>query len=318
MFLGKARGKVGDVVFYVRNGKQITRAKAASVKNPKTDLQMFQRAVSATILKAYQQGKEIFDHSFEGKTVPNGSMNEFKKLNMNYLRQQLIIDYNKRFDEQTDESELRNYAVSPSADTMCPNAYIISRGTYKNAPVSISSSDGSTTVELPSYNEGESVAQYLQRNNLLEGDIITVCMVASEIEDYSRVSSPVSHFNFLRLITKAPTSSVITNSTKMSDLFTFNYRGLDYDEVAGFADGEVGDAFDVSTADVDGYRCSAIGVICSRDDSKVRSNSQMQVVGVHTDLVNDNWSVTAFSMVESWRTESFGMQSPLILEGGGF
>ena len=321
LFLGKARGSVGDVVLYVRNGKQISRAKAASVKNPMTDAQQFQRAVSATISKAYQQGRAIFDHSFEGKKVPSGSQQEFLKLNMNALRQRLIADWNaaQDFDDPQEEYNLRNYVVNPGAPTMCPGAYIISRGTYKNAPVTITTEDENTFVEFPSATVGQTVAQYYAALNLVEGDIITICMVSSMMEDYGRVTSPPSHFLFLRMIAKAPTSTAITADTKMSDIFTINHQGLTYDAVTTIAavkleSGEL----TLTSVDEGGYRTSSIGIICSRDDSGVRSNSDMIVCGVGDDLANHNWTVTAASMSESWSRESFNMQSSKILEGGGF
>lgn len=321
LFLGKARGRVGDVVFYVRNGKQIARAKAASVANPMTDAQQFQRAVSATISKAYQQGRAIFDHSFEGKKVPSGSQQEFIKLNMNALRQRLIADWNaaQDFDDPQEEYNLRNYVVNPGAATMCPGAYIISRGTYKSAPVTITADNSDTFVEFPAATVEQTIAEYYAALNLLEGDIITICMVSSMLGDYGRVTSPPSHFLFVRLIAKAPSSTAITATTKMSDIFTINHQGLTYDAVTDLAGTLLtSGSLDVTTVDEDGYRTSAVGVICSRDDSGVRSNSDMQIVGIGDDLANHNWTVTAASMSESWSRESFNMQSSKILEGGGF
>ena len=62
MLLGKARGSVGDLTFSVLNSEQITRAKAKSVKNPRTDAQMIQRLLMSTTVHAYSGMQEIVDH----------------------------------------------------------------------------------------------------------------------------------------------------------------------------------------------------------------------------------------------------------------
>ena len=63
---GQVRGKLGGMVMYRANGEQISRAKAASVKNPKTTGQMIQRMLFGTVAAAYARMKSITDHSFEG------------------------------------------------------------------------------------------------------------------------------------------------------------------------------------------------------------------------------------------------------------
>lgn len=84
MLLGQSRGKLGDLVMYRANGEQITRAKAASVKNPKTSGQMIQRMIFATIAAAYARMKSITDHSFEG--VPYGAKSQQKFMSENLKR----------------------------------------------------------------------------------------------------------------------------------------------------------------------------------------------------------------------------------------
>lgn len=66
MFLGMARGKVGDVVFYRADGQQLSRVRNRNPRNPRTNAQLFQRAIMATVVQAYAAGKELFDHSFQG------------------------------------------------------------------------------------------------------------------------------------------------------------------------------------------------------------------------------------------------------------
>ena len=67
MLQGMARGKVGDVVFSRLNGQQISRVRNRQPYNPRTNKQLIQRAIMATVMLGYSAGKEIFNHSFQGK-----------------------------------------------------------------------------------------------------------------------------------------------------------------------------------------------------------------------------------------------------------
>lgn len=87
MFLGLARGSVGDVTFYRRNAQQITRVRVRNVKNPKSPAQMGQRAINHTAVQAYSVLKGICDHSYQGVSYGANSYSKFLSLNMDMLRQ---------------------------------------------------------------------------------------------------------------------------------------------------------------------------------------------------------------------------------------
>lgn len=92
LFLGHARGKVGDVVFSRAYGKQITRARASQVANPRTIRQNTQRCILATIAKAAAALTPIVDHSFANVTYGAESVRHFRKVNMDKLRQSYLAD----------------------------------------------------------------------------------------------------------------------------------------------------------------------------------------------------------------------------------
>jgi len=92
LFLGHARGKVGDVVFSRAYGKQITRARASQVANPRTIRQNTQRCILATIAKAAAALTPIVDHSFANVTYGAESVRHFRKINMDKLRQSYLAD----------------------------------------------------------------------------------------------------------------------------------------------------------------------------------------------------------------------------------
>lgn len=86
LFLGKARGKVGSVVFSNLNGQQITRAYQPSVKNPRTTAQLITRASFATCSVASSILSSIIDHSFDGIAEGEKNRQEFIKRNMAAMR----------------------------------------------------------------------------------------------------------------------------------------------------------------------------------------------------------------------------------------
>lgn len=86
MLLGYARGKVGDLVFTRRNGEQVTRPRVRVVNNPKTEGQMIQRMIFASVIAAYTRMKSICDHSFESVKYGADSQAKFMSENLRRLR----------------------------------------------------------------------------------------------------------------------------------------------------------------------------------------------------------------------------------------
>ena len=90
LLLGKAKGKLGSVVFAQANGEQVTRSKPESVKNPKSTGQNTQRAILATIAKDAALLTPIIDHSFANIKYGADSVRYFRKINLGILRNQVI------------------------------------------------------------------------------------------------------------------------------------------------------------------------------------------------------------------------------------
>ena len=323
---GQLRGKRGGVVYYRANGQQISRARNFNPKNPKTNAQMIQRAVTATIMMMYSAGKEIFDHSFEGKSVPGGSQRAFMSENMRMLRKGITADL-KAVKNGTYEDEEALAVASPyrvvSPRSYAPTAapYIISKGTYKNTALNTSITEGECYLDLGiAPTAEETVAEWMGRSNIAEGDIFTVVYLSGTMKDSSRVSSPELNFNVIRLVAKAPTTGKIVGK-KVSDLFEITAKGADVatdlNTVASYVIGTNENRIEVRGQNGEkGYRSWAIGRIVSRDDSGVRSNSVMQVL--YGADVDPFISVTAASLVESWQRAVESTDSSLILEGGNF
>ena len=86
LLLGKAKGKLGSVVFAQAKGEQITRSIPESVKNPKSTGQNTQRAILATIAKSAAAMTALVDHSFAGIKYGADSVRYFRKINLGNIR----------------------------------------------------------------------------------------------------------------------------------------------------------------------------------------------------------------------------------------
>lgn len=188
MLLGHARGKVGDLVFSRVNGQQVTRARAAVVKNPQTEAQMIQRILLNTVVQAYSRMSEICDHSFEG--VPNGqkSMSAFMRKNLSALRQYLAAEVadGHQFDDI--------YAFCPVGVNMfCMNQYIVSTGSLPQIDLeSISAANGAKIV-IVAAGAKPTYAEIIDQLGLQRGDQLT--FIGQEAYTDSRAA-----FKFARVI----------------------------------------------------------------------------------------------------------------------
>lgn len=110
-FFGLRRGSTKTLTFSVYNGKQVTKDRVTDVKNPRSSMQMKQRAIMATALRGYSALKEICDHSFEGITYGQKSMNYFIAENARMIR-----------------ATAPNINLSLSKGNSVSNPYIIAKG----------------------------------------------------------------------------------------------------------------------------------------------------------------------------------------------
>lgn len=147
LLLGKAKGKLGSVVFAQANGEQITRSKPESVKNPKSTGQNTQRAILATIAKDAALLTPIIDHSFANIKYGADSVRYFRKINLGILRNQVISLVGT------------NYNLTAKGGLAVPNYLKVSEGS------------------LPAFNmstDKGAVAFYGSNNSLSAADNITV------------------------------------------------------------------------------------------------------------------------------------------------
>lgn len=316
LFLGMGRGKVGDVVFYRKNGEQISRVRNRSVRNPNTDAQLYQRAIIATVSKAYQAGSAIFDHSFEGVPVGARCQSRFMELNCNLLRSLVDSDIVANHGDGT----CRAAVVARGGSWPVANAYRISQGSLdvpSGFRIVFDDSSFEGAVQLPSHSQGQTVANWLQQNGLIDDDIITIVTFALiersyDVTDAKRfTNSLATRFGFVRLRvkTEAVTDTAAINSREIGQVFDVEGGGADIISQRGFASGNAVQIDDIVPGSIG---VGSLGVIRSRENLGQRSNSDMVIPnGVC------QWGIISKYILGKWNPdiEQF-VQSPLILEGG--
>lgn len=316
------RGSIGDVTFYRADGQQLSRVRNRRPKNPKTEAQLYQRAIMATVVKAYQAGKAIFDHSFEGFSVGAQCQRQFMSLNAKMLRQLVATDINTPLTGNNQKARV----VAPGVSVPVANPFIISRGSYQQNLFSYDASD--FTYHLPAPTSGETVAAYANRVGLIAGDIYTFIVFAmkksiayqSNLYDDVLASQNYCSFGWIRLIVKENLSSVTTALQNMADIFNVQSNGGDFNVTSDLLGQiEIGDGIAIGTLvtnDISEYTLTgAIGVIRSRLDQDLRSDSEMNVI--YGSTAENMFGIASEYILDEWKNSTTNVgSSELILEGG--
>lgn len=312
LFLGMGRGSVGDVTFYRADGQQLSRARNRKPRNPKTNAQLIQRAISATVVQAYKAGSVIFDHSFEGKSVPAGSQRAFLGTNMRKLREQILSEMNS-----ANPRETVSRVVSPRSVYPVPNSYRISEGSLIQNLFVPALDEGDHIIMKPvDALQNETVSAFLSRLTIVPGEIFTMCSFGAITDndfDTSLVSGQCT-FGFMRLTVKTAAASLATlvSAATYQDVFDIDSAGAVLPAGRLLSQG-----ISVADLDITGTDHGSIGVIRSDENSGKRSTSDMYTPNqVQEGLDMNVWAVVPTNLLASWSQESGTVDSELILEGG--
>lgn len=319
MLQGMARGKVGDVVFSRLNGEQIARVRNRNPKNPRTNAQLFQRAIMATVMQAYSAGKVILDHAFQGYSVGESCQRRFMSLNAKHLRSVVASDL-------ANDTTIAA-VIGPGVTYPVPTPLIVSDGNYPE-----NTFNKYADAEPP--RQGETFAQYYERMGLVPGDIHTIVAfvgsinndpiyVVNGVEDDALAKQYATDFRYVRLQVKPfeNGSAAITGETLMSAVYDltdskglngFEYAKAKLQDLNG--DGKLPNNTLTSALVDTGVGC--VGVIRSRLDEDLRSRTILHHVvdGEDTTVYN---GIAAKYALQAWKqgSEKVG-DSDLILEGG--
>lgn len=322
LFLGFGRGKVGDVVFYRRDGQQIARARNRAPRNPNTFRQQLQRAVSANVQRLYSAGMQVFNHSFEGYKVGEGNQRVFVKRNMDKLRSLIVADYNLN---RADTACLGRIGAPGLTIPVPFDGMIISNGSIQQTVFSFDNVDGFMAPEpLRDDQEAirETVGNYALRVGLVPGDIYTFVafgsdpLQGSELAYFGPMDSYIYYaaifsqlFGFCQLRVKegvTEDSTPISNSTTLGALFEAGTEGVDLTG-RNLLLSIVPQSIDTRMAS------GCIGCIRSREDSGVRSPSEMHVM-----RNSYGWGLTVNYLENAWGARAGINGSDLLLEGSDF
>lgn len=313
------RGKVGGVVFYKitdsnSKDKQGQRAYVGTIRNPNSTRQQYQRAILKTVSNMYAQGKVIFNHSFQGKSVGGQNAREFRRLNMRALRAQCVADYSAGLRP----AGYRSFVSAKGSMYAAPNEYIISQGTYDQQ--FFTWNDESKSFAIPSRTENQTVAEYMAANGLIEGDIYTFValivnknVVAGGDGQTAYETNYKSDFLYTRLLVK-PVADTTVIMANMSQVFQQLPSSLPNIELTEITPGETLDIQAVIAADVPNL--GAFGCIRSREDQDLRSNSTMHLI-TSTGLDAPGFGIISAFVYKYWADDAGNLgDSELLLEGG--
>lgn len=327
MLQGMARGKVGDVVFSRLDGEQIARVRNRHPKNPRSNAQLFQRAIMATVMQAYSAGKVIFDHAFQGKGVGAENQRRFMTLNAKLLRSQIAAD----IDGNVAAASQVGRVVAPGSMYPVPATLIVSEGTYEQSVFTFGASavQGRNCYKLPSKNSNEKLSEYASRVGLIPGDVYTFVGFCANINDElftlnsdnTKFSKQFGcEFTYARLTVKEAVATSQETTFTLGDIFDiesspntvpYTYEDSITEEVvlakiwpAGWAAGSYP---------------GTMAMIRSRKDQDLRSNTQLQFSNSTEKEDWRGWGITSSFAIDAWKqgTAALG-NSDLILEGAKF
>lgn len=184
-----AHGSLGEMVLSRLNGQQVARVRNRQPRNPRSNKQLYQRAIMATVMRAYTAGREIFDHSFERYTRGAQCQHRFFARNCSQLRSLLAAD----LDSGTGYISQRTMFGAPGINSPTPSPYIISEGSLPEGMLA-QDPGASTTygyIGMPrkydNYINPHGVNTYatfvnsIMSANLLDpDDILTICWFAED------------------------------------------------------------------------------------------------------------------------------------------
>lgn len=200
LFLGQARGSVGDVTFTHIAGQQVARARNRSPRNPRVPSQMLQRIVLNSASKAYSLMQPIVNHSFEGVQGVARNQQRFMLLNTSALRDKLADVITNPTEAEALASTAHSFSFKGDFYPQL-NEYLISEGTLPRQVVRCSSAS-SPRFQLRMPVVIEDVISYndvIEALDVQPGDQLTFIGLGHQYgsaETYDQVSA----FAFARVI----------------------------------------------------------------------------------------------------------------------
>lgn len=163
---GMGRGKLGDTVFYRSQGEQMFRVRNRRPKNPKSQAQMIQRSIMATVVQAYSYMSAIVDHSFESVQYGVKSMNYFNKINADKLRSLYAQDVQ----DTNYGTDAKAHVTAPKTTALIANSYIVAKGSLENqinvTALGNGTANAAFKIQVSGIEDGMTVAEFMNKIGL--------------------------------------------------------------------------------------------------------------------------------------------------------
>ena len=307
-WLRGAKGKLaGASMGKGANGQTIMR-EIVTPKNPRTNAQLMQRAIMATVMQAYSAGKAIFDHSFQGRSVGAQNQQRFMSINARSLRAIIAAD----IDGAVAVASQQGRVVAPGVPGPVPCKLQVSEGTLVNSLIP----NGTVTAAASAQ---ETVAQFCARLGLNSSDLFTfvafvipenasiLFTLASDDTVYSKQYG--AQFVYARYQVKAAalTSTTLVSAATLADILELTESNFTPAALTAAAGGSVS-----ITTLVDENAKGSFAWIRSRFDEGLRSSEHMIYNGAEYGIASE------FALA-AWKQGAANLgDSDLILEGGNF
>lgn len=165
LFLGTARGSVGDIVFSRLDGQQVARVRNRAPRNPQSPAQMVQRIIMSTVGKAYSFMAPICNHSFEGFETGQMSQRKFMEVNVGILRDKVADVLAYPVESAIKSSTAFNFSFKNDYAPVM-NEYMISAGSLPS--INLLQTDAGYDNTIP-FDPGETTQQ-----NITYADIVSL------------------------------------------------------------------------------------------------------------------------------------------------
>lgn len=330
-WLRGAKGKLAGAVAQKGQNGTILR-EIVTPKNPKTEKQIYQRAIMATVMKAYSAGKDIFDHSIQGLERGAKTQQYFIARNAKLLRSLISSELAQVHAGTLQAAEAVNCAVAPKSLYAVPGAYMISEGTYEqkafvfnNAFVETGPLPSAAQDNRPDIGTGLweiSVKDMASDLGLVEGDIFTFVafvpgssIVHNGVDatgNYSNEAGTKQYnctFGYVRCLVKSGVNSDTTvlqaESEDKLPYKLFDAEDNKFFEITGSVNSGLFNFDDGDTLIPVGIEKGSLGIIRSRLDSDLRSTSFMKLwyedgddaaFGITTPYILPTWQKGADSL----------------------
>lgn len=202
LFLGTARGSVGDIVFSRLGGQQVARVRNRAPRNPQSPAQMVQRIIMSTVGKAYSFFSEICNHSFEGFETGQLSQRKFMEVNVGILRDKVAEVLAYPVEEVVRSSEAFNFSFKNDYAPVL-NGFMLSAGSLPSIPLSATEHTVAPTI---AFDPGElttqtiTYADFINLTGLQRGDQLTFIQVSHDGSKTGHDRDILTGFRFARVI----------------------------------------------------------------------------------------------------------------------